>query len=69
MNRVYQMSKNKALNLLQLAKEQVPFGIYAIEKDKTLELRNDKCKSITQLKDLKRQFKKAGYRVYANGAD
>ncbi len=63
------MSKNKALNLLQLAKEQVPFGIYAIEKDKTLELRNDKCKSITQLKDLKRQFKKAGYRVYANGAD
>ena len=63
------MSKNKALNLLQLAKEQVPFGIYAIEKGKTLELRNDKCKSITQLKDLKRQFKKAGYRVYANGAD
>lgn len=69
MNRVYQMSKNQAQNLLKIAKEQVPMGIYALEKEKTLELRNDKCKSKTQVKNLKGQFKKAGFKVYANGVD
>lgn len=40
-----------------------------LEKGKVLELRNDKCKSKTQVKSLKRQFKKAGFKVYANGVD
>lgn len=44
-------------------------GIYALEKEKVIELRNDKCKSKTQVKNLKRQFKKAGFKVYANGVD
>ena len=66
--KVYQMSKNKAMNLLRLASEQVPRGIYALEKDKVIEMRNDKC-SVSQVKKLKRQFKKAGFRVYANGVD
>lgn len=48
--KVYQMSKNKAMNLLRLASEQVPRGIYALEKDKVIEMRNDKCSSITQVK-------------------
>lgn len=63
------MTKNQAQNLLKLAKEQVPMGIYALEKDKILELRYDKCNSKTQVKSLKRQFKKAGFKVYANGVD
>ena len=62
--KVYQMSKNKAMNLLRL-----PRGIYALEKDKVIEMRNDKCNSVTQVKSLKRQFKKAGFKVYANGVD
>ena len=53
--KVYQMSKNKAMNLLRLASEQVPRGIYALEKDKVIEMRNDKCNSVTQVKSLKRQ--------------
>ena len=67
--KVYQMSKNKAMNLLRLASEQVPRGIYALEKDKVIEMRNDKCNSATQVKSLKRQIKKAGFKVYANGVD
>ena len=63
------MSKNKAMNLLRLASEQVPIGIYALEKDKVIEMRNDKCSSVTQVKKLKRQLKKSGFRVYANGVD
>ena len=49
------MSKNKAMNLLRLASEQVPRGIYALEKDKVIEMRNDKCNSVTQVKSLKRR--------------
>ena len=67
--RVYQMSKNKAMNLLRIASEQVPRGIYALETDKIIEMRNDRCSSVTQVKNLKRQFKKAGFKVYANGVD
>lgn len=63
------MTKNQAQGLLKMAKEQVPMGIYALEKDKVLELRNDQCKSVTQVKSLKRQFKKSGFKVYANGVD
>ena len=55
--KVYQMSKNKAMNLLRLASEQVPRGVYALEKDNVIEMRNDKCSSITQVKNLKRQFR------------
>lgn len=42
------------MNLLRLASEQVPIGIYALEKDKVIEMRNDKCSSVTQVKKLKR---------------
>ncbi len=52
---------------MEVASEQVPFGIYAIEKKDYAELRCDKCKSITQLKEFTRQFKAQGYKVLANG--
>ena len=53
--------------MLQVASEQVEFGVYAIKKNGYAELRNDKCTSTTQLKALIRQFKSQGYKVYANG--
>lgn len=53
--------------MLQIAKEQVPMGIYAVEKDDYAELRCDRCKSVTQLKTLIRQAKTNGFKVYVNG--
>lgn len=67
MNQLYKMSQLEYQGLLKVASEQVPFGIYAVEKKDYAELRLDKCKSITQLKDLTRQFKARGYKVLANG--
>ena len=67
MNRQYQMSQLEYQGLLKVASEQVPFGIYAVEKKDYAELRCDKCKSITQLKDLTRKFKAQGFKVLANG--
>lgn len=66
-NRVYEMNREEFNGLLEIASEQVSFGIYAIEKKGYAELRNDRCKSITQLKSLKRQFRAQGFKVYANG--
>lgn len=66
MKRTYQMSQEEYEGLLEIASKQVPFGIYAVEKQGYAELRNDKCKSITQLKKMTRQFKARGFKVYAN---
>lgn len=67
MNRLYKMNQTEYQGLLKVASEQVPFGIYAIEKKEYAELRCDKCESITRLKALTRQFKAQGYKVLANG--
>lgn len=69
MNRLYQMNQKEYQGLLQVASEQVPFGIYAIEKQGYAELRCNKCSSVTQLKSLTRQFKAQGSRCMQMGGD
>lgn len=69
LNRTYDMPKSKYKKLLEVASEQVPFGIYAVEKKDYAELCNLKCSSITQLKNLKSQYKKQGFKVYSNGRE
>ena len=66
MNRMYRMSQAEYQGLLKVASEQVPFGVYAIEKKGYAELRNDHCKSTTQLKALVRGFKAQGFKVLSN---
>lgn len=65
--RVYQMNRKEYQGLLETAKEQVPLGIYALEKDDYAELRCDRCGSITQLKKLRRGFLAQGFKVHCNG--
>lgn len=64
--RAYRMSDKEYRGLLTVASEQVPFGVYAIEKKDYAELRVDRCESITQLKNLKRSYREQGYKVYVN---
>lgn len=66
MNRVYRMNQEEYQWLLKVASDQVPFGIYAVEKGDYAELRCDHCKSMTQIKSLIRGFKAQGYKVYDN---
>lgn len=65
-NRLYKMNRKEYQGLLQVASEQVPFGVYAVEKGDYAELRNDRCKSMSQLKAMTRQFKSQGFRVLSN---
>ena len=46
---MFRMNRKEFQGLLQIAKEQVPIGIYAVEKADYAELRRDKCESITKL--------------------
>ena len=61
------MSKKEAEGLLKIASEQVPFGIYAVQKGDYIELMREKCDSITKLKETIRNIKKKGFKVFANG--
>ena len=67
--RTYRMSRKEYQGLLQIAKKQVPMGVYALEKADYAELRNDVCESTTKLKEAIRSFKKQGFRVLSNGKD
>ena len=66
MNRLYKMSRKEYLGLLKIAGEQVPLGIYAVERNDYAELRCDRCQSTTQLKSMIRQYRAQGFTVHAN---
>lgn len=68
-NRIYRMNRKEYQGLLKIAKEQVPLGVYALEKEDYAELRCDLCSNITKLKELTRQFKVQGFKVLSNGKD
>lgn len=61
------MTKKQAQGVLNLASEQVPFGIYAVRKGNYVELMNQPASSVTKLKTMRRQLKAGGFRVYSNG--
>lgn len=63
---VYEMGKKQAEGVLEFASKQIPFGIYAVEKDGIIELRKDRCRSKAKLKVLIQEFKSKGFKVYAN---
>lgn len=60
------MGRKEYQGLLKVASEQVPFGIYAVEKKDYAELLNVRCQSVTQLKQRIREFKKRGFKVHQN---
>lgn len=53
--------------LVPIAKENVPFGVYAVEKNGNIDMVLGNCQSITQLKNLIRQYKSRGFKVMVNG--
>ena len=61
------MSQKEAQGLLQIASDNVEFGIYAVEKNNKLDMLNLKMPSKTALKRQLRSFKAPGFKVYCNG--
>lgn len=67
LNKAYKMTDKQAEEVLAVAKEQVPFGVYAVKKGVQLIICNDKAPSTTQLKKMIREYKAQGFKVYSNG--
>ena len=65
--KTWRMSRKEYEGLLKVASEQVPFGVYAVEKADYAELRADHCQSSTKLKQLTQQFRQQGFKVRSNG--
>ena len=65
--KTWTMSRKEYEKLLEVAKEQVSFGIYAVERGNQAYLRNEHCESMSQLKKLTREYKAQGFKVRANG--
>lgn len=61
------MSRRQATNLLNVASEQVPSGIYAIEKigKGYMELTNIPL-TPKEIKQKRKEYGKQGYKIYAN---
>ena len=64
--RIYQMKEQEARKLLKVAASYVPCGIYATQIGDYYELRNDPMTK-TQIKQIRREYRKRGIKVYATG--
>lgn len=64
---VYEMGRKECKGILKVASTQIPFGIYAVEKDGICELRKDKFDSKEELKGAVAECAAKGFKVHYNG--
>lgn len=60
------MGTQQYQTMLDVAKEQVSRGIYAVEKKGYAELKNENVKSTTELVRKIRAYRMLGFKVYYN---
>lgn len=65
-NHVYDMTRKQSDGVLKVASDQIPFGIYAVEKDGIIELKKEKCITKAKLETLIRMFESKGFQVHYN---
>lgn len=63
-NHLYKMNKEEVKGLLEIARENIKDGIIAIEKDGLIEMRKDTFESNSKLKNMIKEYKDLGYKVY-----
>ena len=59
------MDNKELKGVLKIASEQIPNGIYAVQKGNYVEMAREKLTN-TQLKQRIRELKAAGFKVYYN---
>lgn len=64
---VYGMTRKQMNLILKIASKNIPFGIYAIEKDGVCELKKEKFESGYKLKQTVSDYEKKGFKVMYNG--
>lgn len=66
-NKIYEMNSNHYKGFLEAAKDCMPIGIYAVEKDGVAIMMNEKPKDRGDLRKQVEGFKEKGFKVYWNG--
>ena len=61
------MTRKQLNSVLDIAKGQIPFGIYAVEKDGICELKKDTFESGDELKQVVSDYENKGFKVFYNG--
>lgn len=64
-NSLYEMGRKEYRGVLKVASQQIPCGIYAVEKVGICELRKDKFER-EDLKKTVEEYEKNGFKVYYN---
>lgn len=63
---LYEMERKEYKGVLKVARKQIPYGIYAVEKDGICELRKDTFDSKDKLKKAVAEYAAKGFKVYYN---
>lgn len=63
----YEMTAKQLNGVLEVARKQVPFGIYAVKKGRICELHNDEFDSKEDLMEEAERYSQKGFKVYCNG--
>lgn len=64
---LYEMARKQLNSVLSIAKEQILFGIYAVEKDGVCELKKDTFDNVKELREAVLEYKNKGFKVFYNG--
>lgn len=64
----YEMSELEAWKLLNVCKNMIPKGIYAIEKTTFIELKNEFYSDDNELNDAIANYARKGFKVHFNGS-
>lgn len=64
---VYEMGRKAFRGVLDIAKESVPHGIYAVSKDDFCEMKNETFRDQEEMNKAIVAYQKQGFRVYFNG--
>lgn len=63
---VYQMNRKQFKEVLDIAKDSVKFGIYAVVKNGIAEMKNEAFDTKENLKKSVAEYEKNGFKVYYN---
>lgn len=63
---LYEMGRKEYKGVLKVASQQIPFGIYAVEKDGICELRKDAFESKEELKKAVAEYAAKGFKAHYN---
>lgn len=63
---IYETNRQGLRGILKTASKQMPFGIYAVEKDDYCELRKDKFEDKEELRKAVAEYVQKGFKVHYN---